>query len=427
MQDSVSEKALLLFYDLCWRLALPVLRINKRLKEGYDQRTLRQKNISSAEIWIQAASAGESFLAWSLLKKLQPDRPIRIMLTTNTSQGMDILTRAVDDVRQNNPAISASTAYFPFDKPAIMAEAVRFIQPKVMVFLELEMWPGLLFVLKKFGCKTLIINGRMAEKSLKGYLAFPSLWRVLRPDNILALSQDDARRFTTLFGGENIDVMHNIKFDRIDPAEIHSGAENPVKKIVPSDMSFVVLGSVRQEEEPLIEKIIDRVRRQQPETIMGLFPRHMHRIRYWQKILERHSIPFTLRSETTTQVSPGTVILWDTFGELALAYEAAKATFVGGTLEPVGGQNFLEPLIYGIPPVIGPYWESFSWVGRKIINQGLVREANNWQEVADILLQDLKKPPSYGRIRETAQKYIKAHQGGTDKACDLIRKCLRDG
>jgi 3-deoxy-D-manno-octulosonic-acid transferase len=63
-----------------------------------------------------------------------------------------------------------------------------------MVLLETEIWPGLLRALKKYPCKSLIINGRLTEKSLKRYLLWPSIWRQLRPDKVLAISQADVRQ-----------------------------------------------------------------------------------------------------------------------------------------------------------------------------------------------------------------------------------------
>jgi 3-deoxy-D-manno-octulosonic-acid transferase len=118
------------------------------------------------------------------------------------------------------------------------------------------------------------------------------------------------------------------------------------------------------------------------------------------------------------------VILWDTFGELPLAYELSRAAFVGGSLAPLGGQNFLEALACGGVPVIGPSWENFSWVGQEIVEQGLVRNASNWKEVADILVETIERSPSHESVREASLRYIKGHRGGTEKACQAIVEFL---
>ncbi len=437
MQQSIAEKAAFLFYDLAWKLAVPLLRRNQRLAEGFEDRRLRHRIPEPANLWIQAASAGEAYLAGSLIKNLKPANPVNILLTSNTRQGMDILRQAVDDITGNDRGLKAQTAYFPFDAPSVMEKAVRHIRPEVMVLLESEIWPGLLFALKRYRCKVLIINGRLADKSLKRYLIWPRLWRSLRPDKVLAVSEDDSKRFALLFGNHGVEVMPNIKFDRISNSL--SSVNNPLREILPSNIPFLILGSVGDEEESLIEKTILHIRSRRPDIVIGLFPRHIYRTEHWKTRLNRIGIRWILRSELpdcqnsffagnpeckNSFFANGTVILWDRFGELSLAYRLAKAAYVGGSLVPLGGQNFLEPLIAGIVPVIGPYWEAFAWVGNEIMEQGLVRVAADWKEAAEILLRQSETSPRTEDIRALSLEYLRTRQGGTARSCALIAEFL---
>jgi 3-deoxy-D-manno-octulosonic-acid transferase len=264
----------------------------------------------------------------------------------------------------------------------------------------------------------------MRTKSLTRYRWWPSLWRSIRPYKILAISEDDAKRFMALFGNSGVDVMPNIKFDRFESHKDKFGEDNPLEKIIPNNTVFVVLGSVRQQEEPWIEKIIADVSKKKPDMIIGLFPRHMQRLKYWQDTLRRLGLPWELRSRLKTYVSAGTIILWDTFGELSKAYARADATFVGGSLAPLGGQNFLEPLSYGVVPVIGPSWENFAWVGSEIIQEGLLRVAPDWKKVADLLMADVKQASNRETVRAAANRYIQSRQGGTAQAAQLIEAAL---
>jgi 3-deoxy-D-manno-octulosonic-acid transferase len=408
-------------YNLGWNITIPVLQLNKRLAEGFKQRTLGEK-LPKADIWIQAASVGESFLAKEVLGHFKPSIPTRILLTSNTSQGIDILKQSVSEINPNNRGITAYTAYFPFDKPAIMKKAVNDVDPKIMLLLESEMWPAHLAALKKKDCKVLIINGRITSKSLSRYLIWPSLWSALSPDKILAISKNDANRFAKLFGGERVDVMPNIKFDRTGSTLSLTHNKNPLEEVIPIDSPFVVLGSIRAEEEPHVEKIISNILHRQPEMVIGLFPRHKQRLRHWEKVLNRMAVPWILRSKTKQFVSSGTIILWDTFGELSHAYKLSKTAFVGGSLEPLGGQNFLEAVMCGVIPVIGPSWENFAWVGSEILNQGLVKVVANWEEAADALCEGIRNSPPHETIRKSAFKYLKDRRGGTHIACRLIHQ-----
>ena len=420
MSLNKAHKVALGFYNLAWGLAIPAFRMNQRLARGFEERMLQNVALTNADVWIQAASAGESKMAKAILGRLNPGKPVHVLLTSNTNQGMEILERAIIDSGTNENGVTAHAAYCPFDRPSIMKRAVQLVRPRVMVLLESEIWPGLLAALKKFQSNILVLNGRMTPKSLSRYLIWPSLWHALRPDKILAISENDAERFGRVFGRKYVEVMPNIKFDGVDNLDDRAGANNPLEKIIQPGTPFLVLGSVRKEEERLIEKIIVDILDRCPKTIIGLFPRHMHRMAHWMETLDRMAISWTTRSKMNAHAHNGTLILWDTFGELSSAYRLAKGAFVGGSLAPLGGQNFLEPLMCGITPVIGPSWENFAWTGREIVENGLVKVAANWLEVVNFLVENLEKPFPHENVRKAALRYLKDRQGGTAKACRLI-------
>lgn len=411
-------------YDFSWRIALPWLKLNHRLAEGYDQRALNDGSPEVADLWIQAASVGESFLALEILKNLQIAHPIKILLTSNTRQGIDILNQALPEKINHQSRLQTVVRYFPFDKPSIMAAAVAGIQPKLAVLLETEIWPGLLQALKAQGCKSIIVNGRITAKSLNRYHLWPSIWQTLRPDKILAISPADADRFGRLFGRRGVAVMANIKFDRLAPSSSVDVEPEQIESILPAGVSFVVLASVRQEEESEVKKLVHEIARHQPQAVMGLFPRHIQRLEYWQDALTQLGRPWILRSAVSNPVPAGTIIVWDTFGELMPAYRLAQAVFIGGSLAPLGGQNFLEAIISGVIPVIGPSWENFAWVAQEIIAAGLLRVADDWRQAAALILQDMDAPRRRAEVIKTARQFFETRRGGTDQACRQIESML---
>lgn len=411
-------------YDLLWKIALPFLKLNRRLADGFDQRRFACSLPEPADIWIQAASVGEAFLAKELLKKLRPDRPVSVLVTTNTLQGKAILDRFASAPSSRPLTIRIQSAYFPFDQPTIMRRAVKRIRPAVMVLLETEMWPAHLRSLKNKGTPVVIANGRLSAKSLKRYRIWPSLWKRMAPNRILAMSEDDAGRFARLFGRERIEVIPNLKFDRFEFRPPNAGTPNPLEPLFAPEAMILVFGSIRREEEENVSRIVDHVGKAHPETVMCLFPRHAQRLDAWSAILDRQRRSWTLRSRIVKPVTPGSVILWDTYGELTQAYALCQAAFIGGSLAPLGGQNFLEAMASGVVPVIGPHWENFSWVGKEVVSRGLLRIAPDWRHAADLLTTALETSPEKDHIRQEACRFIKERQGGAARACRLIETYL---
>ncbi len=422
---STPTSAILPFYELGMRIALLFLKRNARLQEGWDQRVFRYGLPSPADLWMQAASVGEAFLAWELVKRLEnpfADQPLKILLTTNTKEGLSILSRIVEELGHRKD-IELQTAYFPLDLPSIMTRAMQRINPKTVVLLEGEIWPGFLSACRKQETEVLLVNGRMSTKSLAGYLSWPRFFKSLSPDRILAMSKADAMRFATIYGRERVKAMHNIKFDCLTPT-VATKKQNPLLELLGEKSSLVVFGSIRKEEEGHVIEMIDGFHSRQPRTTIALFPRHLQRVEAWAKLLAERGLDFILRSEINKPVAPGTIILWDHIGEMTLAFELARGAFIGGSLAPVGGQNFLEPLAAGIVQVIGPHWANFAWVGREIIEAGLVREKNNWRDALDELLALMQHPPSKQRIAKEFGAYVSKRSGGSDIACRSIAQSL---
>jgi len=451
----LAVRATLGLYGLAWRATLPGLRRNKRLAEGWDARVLAAGPPPQAELWVQAASGGEAYLAWELARRLPeflpPGRePPRVLATTFTSQGLGVLERARDELAGQAGAVTLLPAYFPFDLPGSMRRALKAVQPRAVVLLESELWPGLLAACREQGVPTLILNGRMTAKSLRGYSHLPWFWRALAPERVLAVSEDDAGRFGRVFGAERVDRMPNIKFDRLDfdaaPARLDLAGpggeaprgealrgeaprgEAPRGEAPRGEAPFIVLGSVRREEEDDALRIIQGLRERLPDAVIGLFPRHMQRVEAWRKLLSEAGAPFVLRSALGQgDQAAAPVILWDVFGELSAAFGLAACCFMGGSLAELGGQNFLEPLGHGVVPVVGPSWSNFAWVGEEVFETGLVRRAEDWRGVLDQLCALAAAPPDRAAVRAAAAEYAKSRRGGAEAACQAVAQCLISG
>ena len=419
------------FYNILWQLALPFLRRNRRLTHSFERRT-GWMHFEPADIWLQAASAGEAFLALSILNTLAPESPVRILVTTTTDQGMEILENGVADTRLH-PHIRLKLDLFPFDIPETVTRAVERISPKVMVLLETELWPALLYALKTIGTRILILNARMSAKSARHYRATRFIWKHMAPDRILATSPVDVQRWARVFPGSDIAFMENIKFDIMDtgPDAVDGNDTCQVAALFDNGLPLSILASVRRQEEPELAGIIQDLRKAIPEQIIAVFPRHMHRVSHVSRLLKRKRIPFVLRSElpasiSSPPVSSPTVILWDRFGELRKAYSLADSVFVGGSLRPLGGQNFIEPAVLGVPTVTGPFWDDFIWVGNGIFEREIVNRCNTPAEVAAAMVSHLKGHYNINDRRQKAQDYIQAHRGGSKTACLDILNALKN-
>jgi len=409
-------------YNLAWLAALFVLKRLPRVGLGWQQRTLKDVAEGPFDLWIQAASGGESMLTNMVLEGLGPLLPNkkiwRILVTSGTKQGIDSLGRGCRNLPPDSP-LDLSIAYFPFDAPHLMDKAFARFKPKLAVIVETELWPGFLIRAKKNKVPVMIVNGRMSEKSFRSYKYFAKFFRQYGPEKVLAISPADRERFSRLVGPEKVSLMDNIKFDRICPRPGRP-KNNPIGAHLPENSPFLLLGSIRREEEQQILHTVARILALRQDITVGLFPKHIERADHLIKMLTRQNIKAIKRSEILDRLSPGTVIVWDVFGELAGAYALAEAAFVGGALANLGGQNFLEPLAFGLKPIIGPHWHDFAWIGREIVAAGLVTEVADEVELTATLLTALNTAVVRDQVIKQVQDFLLPRTGGTHQVCQLI-------
>ena len=184
---------------------------------------------------------------------------------------------------------------------------------------------------------------------------------------------------------------------------------------------FVVLGSVREEEEEAVLALVRTLRELRPACIVGLFPRHMHRTGAWLERLATAGIPAVLRGGLNGPARNETIVVWDRFGELGAAYGLAGRAFVGGSLARLGGQNFLEPLSQGVLPATGPHTRNFDWVGPEIF-VSLVRKNGD----IGILARELTMPaPPRAEVRSWAEAYIAARSGVSQASASMLGPFLK--
>lgn len=416
---------LLRIYSLAWRLALPFLQWARRTSFGWQERTMTQAPQGPFDLWIQSASGGESMLTNMVLEELaltlDINNTLNILVTSGTKEGVESLNKA----RENGSTSSfdLQIAYFPFDAPFLMEKAFNQFAPRLAVIVETELWPAFLVCAKKNGVPVYLINGRMSDKSCGSYKRFSRFFHAYGPERTWAISKLDQERLAAVMGTEKVALMNNIKFDRITPIK-NAAPDLKLQSLLPVDKSFILLGSIRREEEDMILHTVKELLAARSDITIGIFPKHIGRAELWQERLQQHNIISCRRSHIKEDTAAPTVIIWDVFGELALAYQLAKVAFVGGSLVNLGGQNFLEPLVFGLRPIIGPYWRNFAWVGREIVTSGLVTEVTDENVLTTTILEQLDGQEDKDRILEQVQEYFEPKKGGTHFVCQKITEKL---
>jgi 3-deoxy-D-manno-octulosonic-acid transferase len=109
-------------------------------------------------------------------------------------------------------------------------------------------------------------------------------------------------------------------------------------------------------------------------------------------------------------------------GVLFELYSVADAAFVGGSLVPKGGQNIMEPALFGIPLTHGPYMDSFPDAAR-MDALGAAQTVENADQLAETWLRALD-PAERSRFQRASREYFASVGGAGLRSWDVIEGFL---
>ncbi len=329
-------------------------------------------------VWVHAVSLGEvnaaAPLVNALLEQTLPDgAPTRRILVTTITPTGSARVRALWGSRVEH-------VYLPYDLPGMVRRFLLHYRPAVALIMETELWPNLLFGLRDARIPAYIVNGRLSERSLRGYRFLRALvgraLRTLRA--VLAQSEGDAERFAQL-GALQPRVTGNLKFD-IAPIAGADGFVREVRAQIGGRPCWIAASTHPEEEAPVLA--MHRALRQRwPDLLLLWAPRHPERFR--PVIQQAIDAGWKVATRTLTH-TPGrddAVFVIDSLGELGGFYHCAQVAFVGGSLQEIGGHNLLEPAAAGCAVVTGPHLHNFSDIARRMREAGALRVGNDADEV----------------------------------------------
>jgi 3-deoxy-D-manno-octulosonic-acid transferase len=382
-----------------------------------------EKIASKKVIWFHAASVGEIKALSPIIPQVKKNHPeYALVVSTITKTGKIEAERVLKQVE--------FVFLLPVDLKKFIRRAWDKIRPAVLIVVETELWPNLIGEAKKRGSLVVMINGRVSHRSFRRYLAIASLIRqTLSCFDLLCVQSEEYKERLIRLGAcpDKIRVTGNLKYDRLLFASQSAGKNQLKKKLGIADEKLVLIGgSIRTGEEQILLRAFARLKSEKDNLLFILAPRHLDKLHEVEKALSGMKLSFVRRSQLDGNVRSDQpdVILLDTMGELAGLYALADVAFVGGSLVPVGGHNLLEPAIYGVPVVFGPYTDHFKEETRILIDSGGGIQVKNEEDLTLKLSRLIEDKESRSKLGENAKTAIGRETGVSKRTTDLIFSLL---
>ena len=383
-------------------------------------------NVDAEEsIWIHAVSVGEALTARALATDLKARYPrLRLFLSTTTMAGQQVARRSLANVD--------AVFYFPFDWTFIVRRTLRLVRPRLFIMMETEIWPNLLRECRRRGIRTVMINGRISNRSYPRYrMVRPFIRRVLADvDRFCVQSEETGRRLIDLGANPTrVTVTGSLKFDSLElpAATAHGRPRERVLRFfqLSPSRTVVVAGSTLRGEEAAVLRAFARIKATMPGAMAILAPRQPERFPEVERLARDAGFVTVRRSDLPIDAEPrADVVVLDTIGELAQLYQLATAVFVGGSLVDHGGHNILEPAIYGKPIVFGPSMHNFKEIAEAFISNDAAIQVPSERELDETLLALVTDPVRRARLGAAARALVAANRGAKTKTLEVIGELL---
>ncbi|MDD2882037.1 MAG: 3-deoxy-D-manno-octulosonic acid transferase [Rhodoferax sp.] len=401
-------------------------------------------------VWIHAVSLGETRAAAVLVATLRQQLPhMRLLLTHGTATGRAEGLKILGD--------GDLQAWQPWDTPGAVQRFLTNFKPDLGILMETEVWPNLVFGCQQMGVPLVLANARLSDKSLRqakrlAWLARPAFAALTA---VWAQTPLDAERLQSM-GAKVHGVLGNLKFDAApDADQLALGRTWRAQLAQP----VVMFASSREGEELALLQILKHF---EPLALMDkaqvaikkvatgahwlIVPRHPQRFDAVATLIESQGFAVQRRSSwgpdgpmgsvasaadapasptvPLPASAPPTIWLGDSLGEMALYYGLADVALLGGSFEPLGGQNLIEAAACGCPVVMGPHTFNFAAVAQHAEQVGAALRAPHLSDAirqAAELVTDVER---LAAARQVAESFARSHGGASAQLAGAIKQML---
>ena len=371
--------------------------------------------------WIHAVSLGETKAVVALAKKLKIHFPdIALIISSVTETGHAEAKKSIPEADYH--------VYMPIDLSFIIDPIIKNVKPTLVLISETDLWYNFLKASKKVGAQTLVVNGKISERSCNRYSKIPFFSRKIFSLIDLFCLQNSfyAQLFSKLvIPSSKLYITGNLKIDEPYPILNKTELSQWRTRLKIHEEDFVlVIGSTHDPEEKILLENLRTLFAQIPYLKIILIPRHPERFDRVANLLTNDGYKFSRYSEIEKTTSDVQVILGDAMGVLRKFYQIADIAIVAGSYtEKVGGHNVLEPCCYGVPVIFGPFMHSQKELKELVLNYkaGLQIEIAELSSAISDFYKNSEKKIMMGK---RGRQIMEEMNGATDRTWNVINNLI---
>lgn len=365
-------------------------------------------------IWFHGASVGESISMLPLIHKLLETYPeASVMVTTGTLTSAELMAKRLPE--------RAFHQYIPIDHPTFTTRFIKHWRPDLVLWFESDLWPSMLSGIKRKNIPLILVNGRISNKSFKRWQQFDYVSKELLGcfSFCLGQSEEDAYRLRIL-GAKESACLGNLKYAGL-PLPIDTQKRDEIKNQI-GTRTIWLASATHNDEEFKLARLHKNLKSKFPDLLTLIAPRHPQRGEEIKAQINKElGLNVSLRS-ADEKITPQTdIYIANTIGELGMWYELSSIVFIGGSLIPHGGQNFIEPSRMRDAVIVGPHMHNFTEAMNRAKKADAVIQVNDVIELEEMIEQLLSNKELLEAKRSLAYNWATAEGKVLDGIIEKIK------
>tara|TARA_B110000008_G_C16916708_1_gene542996 strand:+ start:207 stop:1448 length:1242 start_codon:yes stop_codon:yes gene_type:complete len=342
-------------------------------------------------IWFHGASVGELLSVIPLIQKLENNPKIKkILITSNTLSSSSII--------KNFKSKKIIHQFFPIDTNYHSNKFINYWSPTAAFFIDSEIWPNMIFNLKKKNISITLLNGRITNKTFKRWKRLPNFSKYIFNQLDYCLpSSNKSKYFLKELGVKNIKFIGNLKF---------SQSENEKTKINHNLKKSIQLrkvwcaSSTHNLEEIFCGKIHKELKKKYKNLLTIIIPRHIERTNVILNQLNKLNLKTQTYEQHKNIQKDTDIYIVNSYGKTKSFYNNCQNVFLGGSLINHGGQNPLEAARYGCNILHGPNIENFNEIYKFLKTNQISTKINDHKSAINKLNKLFIKKSSSQKIQK---------------------------
>jgi len=362
----------------------------KEHKDRYSEKIakIKIKRRDGFLIWLHVASVGEAMSILPLIGNLETEEKVNtILITSITLSSGQILEKKYN----NNKKIIHQ--FLPLDVPFFVDKFLNHWSPNLSIFIDSEIWPNLIYSIKKKNIPLLLINGRISKKTFLKWNFFKNFAKkVFGKFDLCIASNTESENYLRMLGTKNIKNFGNLKFTKTKSNSDNFSDKDLEERL--KNRKIWCAASTHSTEELFCAKTHLELKKNYKNILTIIIPRHISRVK---KIIDELSIlnlKVSLYSDIKYLNKDVDILLIDSYGEALKFYQISKCVFLGkSTIKSLindSGQNPLEPSMAGCKIFHGPYVSNFNDEYKYLNSLGIAKKIYNSNELEKSLIEDFQ-------------------------------------